>query len=76
MGPDWSHGRMVDVIPPSDESIDYHFGLSENCQVGDTVIMAFRYQIFVTRSDVALVKGLQSGKPEIIGIYDSLGRQK
>lgn len=76
VGPDWSHGRMVDVIPPSDESIDYHFGLSENCQVGDTVIMAFRYQIFVTRSDVALVKCLQSGKPEIIGIYDSLGRQK
>ena len=38
--------------------------------------MAFRYQIFVTRSDVVLVKGIQSGKPEIIGVYDSLGSEK
>lgn len=75
-GTDWNHGRILDVIPPTDESIDYHFGLSETCRVGDIVVMAFRYQIFVTRSDVVLVKGIQSGRPEIIGIYDSLGRQK
>ena len=66
----------MDVIPPTDERIDYHFGLSEPCEVGAAVIMAFRYQIFVTRSDVVLVKGISSGRPEIIGIYDSLGRRK
>lgn len=76
VGTDRHHGKILDVLPPSDESIDYHFGLSESCAVGDTVVMAFRYQIFVTRSDVVLVKGLKSGKPEMIGIYDSLGRQK
>ena len=68
--------EMLSVIPPECESIDYHFGLSKTCRVGDTVLMAFRYQIFVTRSDVVLVKGIQSGNPEIIGIYDSQGRQK
>ncbi|MDN4592478.1 hypothetical protein NWF35_00825 [Polycladomyces subterraneus] len=37
--------------------------------------MAFRTQVFVTRSDVAVVKGLSSGKPELVGIYDSLGKE-
>lgn len=66
--------RRLKVIPPSDESIDYHFGISEECRVGDTAVMAFRFQIFVTRSDVVLVEGIQKGQPEIVGIYDSLGR--
>ena len=38
--------------------------------------MAFRYQIFVTRSDVVLVKGLSCGRPEIVGVYDALGRRR
>ncbi len=68
--------RALEVIPPSDESIDYHFGLSEECKVGETVVMAFRFQIFVTRSDVVLVEGISSGQPRIVGVYDSLGRKK
>ena len=64
---------MVKVTPPTDESIDYHFELSENCNVSDTVIMAFRTQIFVTRSNVALVRGINKGEPKIIGVYDSQG---
>lgn len=44
--------------------------------MGDTVIMAFRHQMFVTRSDVVLVEGLKKREPEIIGIYDTLGRRK
>ena len=68
--------KELTVIPPTDESIDYHFGISDECAVGDTAIMAFRFQIFVTRSDVVLVKGIRKGCPEIIGIYDSQGRKK
>ena len=68
--------QMLDVIPPCDESIDYYFGISKECRVGDPVVMAFRFQIFVTRSDVVLVKGISEGNPEIIGVYDSLGRKK
>lgn len=62
------------VEEPEFESIDYHFTLSDRAMVSDTVIMAFRTQIFVTRSKVAVVKGIQSGKPHIVGIYDSQGR--
>lgn len=76
VGKELSSARRLEVVPPSLESIDYHIGITKECDIGDTVIMAFRFQIFVTRSDVVLVKGIQSGKPEIIGIYDSMGRIK
>lgn len=75
-GGTFAQARVMAVTPPADESIDYHFALSEQCPVGDTVIMAFRFQMFVTRSDVVLVQGIHKGKPEIQGIYDSLGRKK
>ncbi len=70
------HLRCMKVMPPSLESIDYHFGLEEPCQIGETVVMAFRYQIFVTRSDVVLLEGVAEQKPVITGIYDSLGNVK
>ena len=40
---------------------------------GDPAVMAFRTQFFVTRSRVAVVKGLSSGKPELAGLYSALG---
>lgn len=76
IGSEFAQTETVAVIPPADESIDYHFGLAKECGVGDTVIMSFRFQIFVTRSDVVLVRGIRDGKPEIVGVYDSLGRKK
>lgn len=76
VGKDEQTARMLSVLAPSDESIDYHFGLSEQCEVGETVVMAFRSQIFVTRSDVVLVEGISSGRPRIVGVYDSQGRKR
>lgn len=60
--------------PLPEENIDYYLEVNEEEPVGATAIMAFRTQIFVTRSEVALVKGIQTGKPEIMGIYDSQGK--
>lgn len=73
VGENIDNSKIIKVIPPTDESIDYHFELSENCKVSDTVIMSFRTQIFVTRSKVALVSGIHKGKPKIVGIYDAQG---
>lgn len=67
--------KVCSIIPPTMESIDYYFELSENSSIGDTVIGAFRTQIFVTRSSVALVEGIKTGNPKVVGIYDSLGRE-
>jgi len=39
-------------------------------KVGDTVIYGFRAQVFVTRSYVAVVKGIQSGDPKLFGVFD------
>lgn len=67
--------RRVRATPPTDESIDYHFELSEPLPVGDPVLMCFRTQLFVTRSEVAVVSGLSEGKPCLEGIFDTQGRR-
>lgn len=65
--------KEVEVITPKDESIDYHIGLRGEVEVGSLALMAFRTQIFVTRSKVVLIEGLNSKNPKIIGNYSSLG---
>ncbi len=75
VGTSFDNYTKMGVIPPTSESIDYHFGLTKEGAVGDTVVMAFRYQMFVTRSDVVLVEGLKKKKPQIVGIYDSMGKK-
>lgn len=63
------------VTAPTLESIDYHFNIEENHKVGETVIMSFRAQVFVTRSNVAVVEGISTGNLKLVGIYDALGRK-
>jgi predicted amino acid racemase len=59
--------------PFNDSSIDYYLALNERFPVSSAVICCFRTQIFVTRSDVVLVEGIQRGEPHIAARYDSLG---
>ncbi len=73
VGKSISKSGLLKVKAPDLESIDYYFELNNPCEIGDTVIMSFRSQIFVTRSKVAIVKGISKGNPEIVGIYDSQG---
>ncbi|MGB7802108.1 YhfX family PLP-dependent enzyme [Buttiauxella sp.] len=61
------------VLPMDDSSIDYHIGLAGKFPPGAPVVMCFRTQVFVTRSDVALVSGISRGKPVLEALYDSLG---
>lgn len=67
--------KIFMVEKPDAEGIDYHIGLLGNAKVGQTVIFSFRTQIFVTRSNVAVIKGISSGNPEIAGIYDCFGNK-
>ena len=62
------------VLAPDSEAIDYHLQLSGLYPPGSPVCMAFRTQIFVTRSRLALVEGLARSKPSLLGIWDSQGR--
>lgn len=59
-------------------SIDYYrrfdwAGNGDGARVGDTAVMAFRTQIFVTRSRVAVVAGIDAGRPRLAGVFDALG---
>lgn len=56
-----------------DSSIDYTLPLAGEFPVSSAVVLCFRTQIFVTRSDVVLVSGIHRGEPKIVGRYDSLG---
>jgi predicted amino acid racemase len=71
-----NHFFEVETI--ASDAIDYYGVLqagNQKIRVGDTVIYAFRTQIFVTRSEVALVEGIQNGDPRITGIYDCWGKK-
>jgi predicted amino acid racemase len=66
------------VLPLDPTAIDYYVSLAlppdHAVRVGDTVILASRAQIFVSRSHVAIAKGIQEGTPSFVGLFDSSGR--
>ena len=57
-------------------NIDYYLETPLSCAVGNTVLGCFRTQMFVTRSDIVLVKGIQHDAPSIVGIYTPQGIKK
>lgn len=66
-------GQLVNVSNDDASSIDYHLKLDGIHPVGTAAIMAFRSQIFTTRSRVALIEGLSQGSPVLKGVYTSTG---
>ena len=67
------NGVNIKVTNTDHSAIDYHLLLDGIFPIGSSVIMAFRTQVFVTRSDVALIAGISEGKPRLLGLYNSLG---
>jgi predicted amino acid racemase len=68
--------RKTTMVYPSDPAvIDYHFEIDGQFSVGTPVLMAYRVQAFVTRSDIAVVQGIHKkrGKSKLLGIFDPLG---
>lgn len=68
----------TEVLPLDPKAIDYYVAISlppdHAVKVGDTVIVASRVQVFVSRSHVAVVKGIQEGNPSLVGLFDPWGR--
>ncbi|MDB4895340.1 MAG: putative alanine racemase [Firmicutes bacterium] len=63
--------RPVPVQSPDPEHIDYYFTLEDQAaRVGEPVLMAFRFQAFVSRANLALVAGISAGSPRLAGLYD------
>lgn len=66
--------HSASILPIDSSCIDYHIPLAGNYPVGSAVVMCFRTQIFVTRSDVVLISGISQGTPRLEGIYNSQGQ--
>ncbi|PFG58345.1 putative amino acid racemase [Vibrio sp. ES.051] len=66
-------GAKIAVTNDDTDSIDYHLKLKGHHPIGTPAIMAFRTQVFTTRSRVALIEGLSQGKAQLQGIYTSTG---
>jgi predicted amino acid racemase len=68
--------REAEVRPDPEGYIDYHGALavddSDSVAVGDSVVYAFRSQVFVTRAFVAVVRDLEHA-PEVLGVFDRGG---
>jgi predicted amino acid racemase len=63
--------RPAPVQSPDPEHIDYYFTLEDRAaRVGEPVLMAFRFQAFVSRANLALVAGISAGSPRLAGLYD------
>ena len=67
--------RAEDLDPTC---IDYYRLLAApdepgSVRVGDPVVFAFRTQVFVTTSRVAVVSGARRSRPELAGLFDAVG---
>lgn len=69
------NGEVNSVISPDDSSIDYYFATQGIYNYGELVLMNFRTQIFVTRSNVLLIEGIKSNKITVVGEYDAFGKK-
>lgn len=76
----WTAGGRVRVAAEAEDaaSIDYYGTLrspeARAFRPGDTVVYAFRSQVFVSRSFVAVVGGVGED-PAVLGLFDSRGNQ-
>lgn len=77
VGTDASSARLLDATLPPPSAIDYYGQLDLSTDVpvspGDTVVLGFRAQAFVTRAYTAGVAGLDAGTPVVAGIWAADG---
>ena len=61
------------------ELIDYYGDLmpesDQDVRINDAVIFGYRPQVFVTRSYTAILTGVQTGHPKVIGTFDRTAHQ-
>lgn len=71
-----AEGVEFEVEMPNAEAIDYYAvlpGAGSKLKTGDTILMGFRPQVFVTRSLTAGITGVRSDEPRVAGVYSANG---
>lgn len=74
-----SDGQRLNVEPAPADNIDYYRLLCapddpKSVRPGDSALLAFRTQMFVTRSTIACLRDVGTGRERITGLFDSSGR--
>jgi predicted amino acid racemase len=71
------HYKQALLTSPPNGVIDFYgrldFGSGTEVKIGDTVIVCTRPQAFFTRAFIVPVRGIQSGTPEVLGVWDVAG---
>jgi predicted amino acid racemase len=75
--PEQALGNRVAVDLPEPAAIDYYAQLHDDgrARAGDTVVLGFRAQAFVTRARVVPVSGVSSGRPRAEGVWTADGAE-
>lgn len=63
------------VAMPAADAIDYYATIPDaaGIEVGDTAVLGFRPQAFVTRALTAAISGISTGEPKVVGIWAADG---
>ncbi len=68
---------MAEFLPLPPDAIDYyaslHLQAGVRAHVGDSVLFAFRSQVFVSRSRVVAVGGIARDNAAVLGVCDAMG---
>jgi predicted amino acid racemase len=76
-GPTGARYKRALLTNPPNGVIDFYgrldFGSGTEVKSGDTVIVCTRPQAFFTRAFIVPVRGIQSGTPEVLGVWDVAG---
>jgi predicted amino acid racemase len=77
MGANGPRSETTHLTLPPNGVIDFYgrldFAPGTDVRVGDTVIVCTRPQAFFTRAFVVPVRGIQTGTPEVLGVWDTSG---
>ncbi|CAM3168582.1 alanine racemase [Streptobacillus ratti] len=68
--------KIVEVDKFCPDNIDYYLSMQGEYKVFSPIILCFRTQMFVTRSDVILLEGIRSGNVKVVGRYSSQGLER
>lgn len=68
--------KVVRVNKFNSENIDYYLSIDGIYEIFNPIILSFRTQIFVTRSDVVLLEGLRNNNIKIVARYTSNGLER
>lgn len=69
----YTANEIIEINEFNSKNIDYYLSSKEKISIFSPIILCFRTQMFVTRSDVVIISGIRKNNPEIIGRYTSRG---